>query len=290
MSDSNDEWDGDAIDGREQWLGEAPYWGDGGETVDVTERGPTGEVVTENVPDPGEGPAADVPTWPPNPETKTEIRRRLLDGATTHEVGEWVGMSGAAVSKVARGESYQDIAADIPPLQTEGQTNNAVWIIGEGTEGKGGDSSGNSLSWPPGAETKTEIRRRLCDGATAGDVADVLPVQQHAVQELARGQTYADTPAEIGPLKTIGRGDRSRWEPAETVTTDRPTDDEGGADPDPEPFDETQELVPGDERPVSRGAPEPEAPTIPTRWIVVGLALIGGWVLSRLVGRDGGDR
>jgi hypothetical protein len=216
MSDSIDEWDGGAIDGRDQYVSDAPYWNGDGETVDVT-GSDEGQVTTENVPGPGEKPGTDetdeaeVPTWPPNPETLTEIRQRLLNGSSTYEVADWVSMSDSAVRTVALGESHKDVPAEIPPLTAEGNRTKAEWVVDE---------------------TKAE--------------------------------------AEAEP---------------ETETTE--TDEE--PEPEPEPDQQESGLVSGDERPVARDPPEPETPTVPTRWLVAGVAFIAGWILSRLV-RGGGDR
>jgi len=228
MTDSMDEWDGGAIDGRDQYIADAPYWSNGdGETVDATDNS-EGQVTAENVPGPGEEPGADradgaetddaeVPTWPPNPETLTEIRRRLLNGASTYDVGEWVGVTDNTIRCAAIGESHSGVDADIPPLTAEGQRSEATWVINRGSPDR----------------------------------------------------TAAETEVEPEP------------EP-ETETAD--------SEEDLEPETEQQELglVSGDDRPVARNPPKPETPTVPTRWLVAGIAFVAGWVLSRLV-RGGGE-
>jgi len=79
----------------------------------------------------------------------------------------------------------------------------------------------------------------------------------------------------------------------ETETPDNddpePETETADSEEDREPETEQQEsgLVSGDERPVARNPPEPETPTVPTRWIVAGVAFVAGWVLSRLL--RGGD-
>jgi len=46
------EYDGPAVDGTVQYLGEAPYWQGDGETVGVVDDTETGAVTTEGVPEP----------------------------------------------------------------------------------------------------------------------------------------------------------------------------------------------------------------------------------------------
>jgi hypothetical protein len=234
MSDSIDEWDGGAIDGRDQYLGDAPYWNGDGETVDVTDSD-EGQVTTENVPGPSEEPAADstdesetegaeVPVWPPNPETLSEIRQRLLNGSSTYEVADWVGMSDSAIRTAALGETFTHIRADIPPLTTEGDRFEAEWVVDRDA--------------PEERETETE------------------PQPETETTETGGGSGTVDN-------------------------------DDSEEEPEPEPDQQGSGLVSGDERPVARDPPEPETPTVPTRWIVAGVAFVAGWVLSRLV--RGGD-
>ena len=45
-------YDGPALDGTVQHIGEAPFWAGKGETVDATDREDPGEERTENVPVP----------------------------------------------------------------------------------------------------------------------------------------------------------------------------------------------------------------------------------------------
>jgi hypothetical protein len=472
MTDSIDEWDGGAIDGRDQYLADAPYWNGDGETVDGTDPDATGEVVTENVPSPGDEPETndadesesddpEIPTWPPNAETLTEIRQRLLDGASTSEVGEWVEISCASIQRAAteKRRRYADIEADIPPLTTEGNSSGAKWVIDERDESQSertdddpeleteevdtvetdeSETEGAEVPvWPPNPETLTELRRRLLDGASTESLADNWSVVSNgAIYTAAIGETYADVNADIPPLRTVGEAQHTEWvidedgetqseptvddfgrnesggswpptaaqiddirqrlvngestaeiaeeysdvgkdainriakadthkehlarsgtetppvryiksegwtwtEPVdlETETTDNDDSDPesetadsadkwGGCwmgtdhylrdaphwngdgeavdatDSDPEPKSETgatdaeeepepepglqeSRLVSGDERPVARDPPEPETPTVPTRWIVAGVAFATGWILSRLV--RGGD-
>jgi len=235
MTDSMDEWDGGAIDGRDQYLADAPYWTDGdGETVDGTDPNATGEMTTENVPDPGDEPerddtdeseteAAEVPVWPPNPETLTEIRQRLLDGESTREVAEWVGTTDNPVRYAAKGTRHRDVAADIPPLTAEGERRWTTWTVDE---------------------TETEPETETTD-------------------------------SEAEPESETDTADNGVW--PETGTSDTEEEPESG------PGQQESGLVSGDERPVARDPPEPETPTVPTRWIVVGVAFVAGWTLSRLV-------
>ena len=62
------DYDGPAVDGTVQYLGEAPYWQGEGETVDIVDDTGTGEVTTEGV------------DLDPQPET---------DGQTTLDEWEW---------------------------------------------------------------------------------------------------------------------------------------------------------------------------------------------------------
>lgn len=48
-------YSGPALDGTVQYLNEAPYWANDGETVDATDPEPPGEERTENVPVPDGG-------------------------------------------------------------------------------------------------------------------------------------------------------------------------------------------------------------------------------------------
>jgi hypothetical protein len=258
MSDSIDEWDGGAIDGRDQYISDAPYWSGDGETVDVTDPDATGEVTAENVPGPSEESGADetdesenddpeVPTWPPNPETLTEVRRRLLNGASTYEVADWVEMSDSPVRLAAIGESHKGVSAEIPPLTAEGKRREAEWVIDE--------SKAETETETGGAEEPQERDRR----------------ESGLVTEWIADDDSADEPdPESG-----------------TETTD--AEEEPEPEPEPEPDQQGSGLVSGDERPVARNPPEPETPTVPTRWLVAGVAFVAGWILSRLV-RGGGDR
>lgn len=45
-------YDGPALDGTVQYIGEAPYWNGDGETVEVVDDSECGEETTENVPVP----------------------------------------------------------------------------------------------------------------------------------------------------------------------------------------------------------------------------------------------
>jgi hypothetical protein len=65
---ANREYEGAAVDGTVQYLGEAPYWQGDGETVDVVNDTETGEVTTEGV------------NLDPQPETS---------GQTTLDEWEW---------------------------------------------------------------------------------------------------------------------------------------------------------------------------------------------------------
>ena len=48
-------YDGPALDGSVQYIGEAPHWQGDGETVDVVDDSEVGEETTENVPVPDGG-------------------------------------------------------------------------------------------------------------------------------------------------------------------------------------------------------------------------------------------
>jgi len=424
MTDSMDEWDGGAIDGRDQYLADAPYWNGDGETVDGTDPNATGEVTTENVPDPGDEPETDdtdesetddpeVPTWPPNPETLTELRRRLLNGASTESLADgWSVASNGAIYTAATGETYTDVDADIPPLRTVGEAQYTKWVMDEDGETQSEltdngefksetETSANDRpvvednkdlrEWPPDSDTLTEIRQRLIDGETAEHIASEFPVHQGTINRVAQGIRHADIDAEIGPVEvksgtksptwgevdsdeqteltnpdaddtdgsevptwppnpetltklrrrllngatahdvgewigvtddTIryaakgerhsgvdadvppltvdGNGAQAVWAVDETEAEAEPeteTTDNDDSEPEiempgngkwPEPDQQESGLVSADERPVARDPPEPETPTVPTRWIVVGVGFVVGWILSRLV-RGGGD-
>lgn len=287
MVDSTDEWDGGPIDGRDQYLGNAPYWNDGGgETVDGTDPDVAGDVTAENVPEPGGEPAddteAEVPTWPPNSDTVTEIRRRLLNGASTTEVGDWVGVSSASVYRAATRDTYSD--GHIPPLRTEGSNCGAEWVIDRGGEEPAeGEVDGETSDGLLSEDTVREIRRRLLNGASVGEIADDYPRCKSVIRRYAGGARTVDPdnpPALVGDTQ----GNWSRVE-SDTGTAVAATDGrEGDGAREPEQMDVTA----GDARPVAQTPPEPEAPTIPTRWIVAGLVVIVGWALSRVV-RGGGE-
>lgn len=71
---SSRQYDGPALDGRVQYIGEAPRWDDDAETIDVVDDDPVGEVTAENVPTP--------------PATRDE-RRPDVDGQTTLDDWGW---------------------------------------------------------------------------------------------------------------------------------------------------------------------------------------------------------
>jgi len=354
MTDSMDEWDGGAIDGRDQYLGDAPYWSNGdGETIGATDSD-EGEITTENAPGPealreaddtdeSETESGEVPTWPPNPETVAEIRRRLLNGSGTKSVADWAPTNHGSIYDAATGESFAAVGADadIPALKTVGNGPGAEWVIDEGGETQ---SESTDDDWPPTPDELDDIRRRLVAGESAAEIAEEYPVCRTTMDNLAKAETYPESEAiqnaSTPPVESPGSIGRNDWvwaEPVdlETETTDnddaeqeteatdseepQETDrresglvtewiaDEDSADePDPEPKTETTEtaeteeesgpepdqqdsgLVSGNERPVARDPPEPETPTVPTRWLVAGVAFIAGWILSRLV-RGGED-
>jgi len=316
MTDSMDEWDGGAIDGRDQYLADAPYWNGDGETVDGTDPNAAGQVTTENVPDPGDEPEIDdtdesetdepeVPTWPPNSETLTELRRRLLNGESTENLGgAWTSASNGALYTAAVGDSFADVEADIPALKTVGNGQAATWVIDEDGETQSELShefrrNEPDGSWPPVAARIDDIRQRLVNGESSAKIAGEYSVGKDAIQEIAKGNTYNEHPAqeaaETPPVRYISQSEEWEWaEPdLETETADNddpePETETADSEEDREPETEQQEsgLVSGDERPVARNPPEPETPTVPTRWLVAGVAFVAGWVLSRLL--RGGD-
>jgi len=365
MTDSMDEWDGGAIDGRDQYLADAPYWNGDGETVDGTDPDAAGEVTTENVPDPGAEPGADgtdesetetsandtpiveddkdLREWPPDSDTLTEIRQRLIDGESAVGIASEFPVHQATINNVAKGIWHAEIDAEIGPVEVKTGTKRPTWgevDSDEQTEltNLGADDTGGSEvpTWPPNAETLTELRRRLLDGASAYDVGEWVGVTDDTIRYAAKGNNYSGVDADIPPLTTESHGTHATWvvdeATAEAETepeTERPDNGKWGGgigtdqyirygpnsngdgetvdatDSDPEPKSETattdaeeepesgpgqQEsgLVSGDERPVARDPPEPETPTVPTRWIVAVGAFVAGWTLSRLV-RGGSD-
>jgi len=181
MTDSMDEWDGGAIDGRDQYLADAPYWSNGdGETIDATDNS-EGQVTAENVPGPGEELGTDradgaetdepeVPTWPPNPKTLTEIRRRLLNGEGTKNLADWAQTNNGSIYDAATGESFAAVGADadIPALKTVGSAAGAEWVIDESGETQ---SEPTDEDWPPTPDELDDIRRRLVAGEGSEEIA-----------------------------------------------------------------------------------------------------------------------
>ena len=325
MTDSMDEWDGGAIDGRDQYLADAPYWSDGdGETVDGTDPNATGQVTTENVPNPGDEPeiddsdesetetsANDTPVvendndlreWPPNSDTLTEIRQRLIDGETGERIASEFPVHQATINKVAKGVRHSDIDAEIGPVEVKAGSKNPTWgevdsdEQTELTNPDADDTDGSEVpTWPPNPETLTEIRRQLLNGSSTHEVSEWVGMASGTVGRAAKGDRHRDVDAEIPPLTTEGERFNAEWvvdgdsdgtgattesEPKPEPGTEAPN---SGADEDASQID----VAPGDERPVAQDPPEPETPTVPTRWIVASVAFVAGWVLSRLV--RGGD-
>jgi len=281
MTDSMDEWDGGAIDGRDQYISDAPYWNGDGETIDATDNS-EGQVTAENVPGPGEELGADhadgaetdepeVPTWPPNPETLTELRRRLLNGASTEGLGgSWTSASNGALYTAAVGETYADVEADIPALKTVGNGQATAWVIDEDGETQSEltaddfERNESSGSWPPVATRIDDIRQRLVNGESTAKIAKEYGITKDAINGIAKGNTYSEHPAqeatETPPVRYISQSEEWEWAEPVDLETETPDNDD----------------------------PEPETPTVPTRWLVAGVAFVAGWVLSRLV-RGGGE-
>jgi len=312
MTDSMDEWDGGAIDGRDQYLADAPYWSNGdGETIDATDNS-EGQVTAENVPGPGEELGTDradgaetdepeVPTWPPNPKTLTEIRRRLLNGEGTKNLADWAQTNNGSIYDAATGESFAAVGADadIPALKTVGSAAGAEWVIDESGETQ---SEPTDDDWPPTPDELDDIRRRLVAGEGSEEIAEAYPVCRETMTTLAKAERHLESKAiqnaSTPPVESPGNPGEHGWVWTEPVDLETETPDNDDPEPETETTDSEEDLEPeteqqesglvsGDERPVARNPPEPETPTVPTRWLVAGVAFVAGWVLSRLL--RGGD-
>ena len=252
MSDSDDPdgydfgWDGGAIDGTDQWISEAPYWGDG-EVVgpDREAADDDGDVTTVGTDGDGDEDDGSGDEWPPSFDDIDDIRQRLLDGESAVEVAEDYPRGQATINAIAKGDYHHQSGerADTPALEYQGPARYGGWVIADDS-----DSDNDTGEWPPTPDDIDDIRQRLLDGESAVEVAEDYPRGHAVINAIAKGERYlqlgerADTPA----LEYEG----ATWDGEWVIADDSDSDNDTGEwPPTPDDIDDIrQRLLDGESR------------------------------------------
>jgi hypothetical protein len=190
-------YDGDPIDMTHTHLSEIDT--DGDDVEYVTNAEGHGEMTTENVPMPGDD--SDDPDGAEHAggddrditeDDVREIRKRLLAGESAYEISRDYDNSDATIMRYAKGERSID-PGEPPALKHVGKRQNGEWVVAKDTGGKSEKRNIQNFTEEDitGKDVR-ELRQRLLNGETVGEIAEDYYRNASTLRKYARGERQVD--------------------------------------------------------------------------------------------------